>query len=501
MTRYLLGIDAGQSAIKAVLHDERLRPVAISRRSSPLTRDAPRHAQRSQEDLWGAAADAIADVIRTSSVSPADIAGVAVAGHGDGLHLVDAAGEPVGPAITAVDTRAHREAEELYADADHAGTILRLSGQIPPVGSAGLLMLWLVRNDPTRLERAHAMLFCKDVIRLRLTGEIATDYSDATASFLDTSTATWSEEILAAYGLSEFGHLLPQVLASADSAGTVTARASQRTGLREGTPVAAGLHDVQAASLGMGALTPGRLAMSAGSFSTNGVTTRQTDVDPRWQSRLSITPRLRIAMSTSPTASPTLDWTLRLLGISEDAARDSLFAQAAELSPQESVPMMLPYLHGAAFDPAASAALAGVRAWHTRAHVLRGALEGIALTHYWHTRALSEKFTWDRPLVLGGGLARAPLYVQLVANVLRSPIAVVRNEEAGAFGAAAIAGLATGVFDSVEAAQELVESSPVIEPTDVSAEYWANVTASFDGLSAQLGPWWAARNESEAGRK
>lgn len=490
-SRYLLGIDAGQTSIKAVLHDEQLRPVAICRRSSPLTKDVPRRVERSQDALWDATADAIADVIARAGISAADIVGLAVAGHGDGLHLVDEAGKPVGPAITAVDTRAYREAEGLCADASRVETILRLSGQVPPVGSTGTLMLWLTKNNPVLLESAHSMLFCKDVIRLRLTGEIATDYSDATASFLDTSTAIWSPEVLAAYGLSEWAHLLPTVHSSADNAGAVTAEAASRTGLRKGTPVAAGLHDVQASALGMGALIPGRLAMVAGSFSTNGVTTTRTDVDRRWQSRLSITPNVRIAMSTSPTASPSLDWILRLLGVNHAEARDALFAEAGQLSAEEPVPMLLPYFYGAPFDQSASATLTGVRGWHTRAHVLRGALEGIALMHYWHTKALGEKFSWEQPLVLGGGLARAPLYVQLVANMLRAPIAVVTNEEAGAFGAAAIAGVSTGALESVQSAQRYVTSAPVVEPTAASKGYWSDVTASFDQLAESMTPWWA----------
>src|SRR5699024_10557936 len=102
----------------------------------------------------------------------------------------------VGPAITAMDTRARAEAAELSAETDRGRTILTRSGQQPPAGGAGPLLLWLTRHDPALLERAATMLFCKDVLRLRLTGESGTDLSDATATFLDTRTATWSPQIL-----------------------------------------------------------------------------------------------------------------------------------------------------------------------------------------------------------------------------------------------------------------------------------------------------------------
>ncbi|TAJ47065.1 MAG: carbohydrate kinase [Herbiconiux sp.] len=492
--RYLLGIDAGQTAVKAVVHDERMRPIGIGRRSSPVDRSTPRHAERPQDALWEAAASAIAEAIAASGIDPSEIAAIGITGHGDGLHLVDAAGAAVGPAITAMDSRAHLEAAELAADDARMGVVLSRSGQEPTPGAAGNLLRWLERNDPSRIRAADWILFCKDVIRLRLTGEIATDYSDATASFLDTATASWSPEVIEAYGLpADILRLLPPLHASGDIVGRVLPEAAALTGLAVGTPVIAGMHDVQAASIGMGALVPGRLALVAGSFTTNGVTTTQGDVDPRWQSRLSITPDLRIAMSTSATASPALDWVLRLLGVTTDEARDALFAAAAALDPEEQVPLVLPFLVDSPLGASSSAALAGVRGWHTPAHVLRGTLEGIALMHVWHTRALGERFEWEQPVVLGGGIARAPLYVQLVANALRSPVTVVQNEEAGAFGAAAVAGASVGVFPSVAAAQELVTRSAPVLPTAESAEYWQGVIRSFDEATAALGPWWDAR--------
>ncbi len=502
--RYLLGVDVGQTAVKAVIHDESLRPVAIARRTSPVDRRIPRHAERSQDELWGAAADAIAEAVHTSGVDASEIVAVGITGHGDGLHLVTAAGEPAGPAITAMDSRAYREAGELAADPARLRTVLERSGQLPTPGAAGNLLLWLLRNDPDRVRHADAMLFCKDVVRLRLTGLIATDYSDACASFLDTTTAEWSADIIEAYGLpADIARLLPPVHRSGEIVGRVLPAAAARTGLMEGTPVVAGMHDVQAASIGMGALVPGRLALVAGSFNTNGVTTRRSDVDPRWQSRLSITPDLRIAMSTSATASPAFDWVLRLLGVTGDAERDLLLADAAQLDPQEDVPLILPFLVDSPGGAEPSGTFAGVRSWHTPAHVLRGAMEGIVLMHLWHTRALADKFTWDEPVLLGGGLSRSALYVQLVANALRAPVSVVRSEESGAFGAALVAGVAVGVFESVERAQdELVIRAPLVHPTAESAEYWERLVASFDALREVLDPWWdrmAHGEEPEAG--
>lgn len=494
-SRYLLGVDVGQTAVKAVIFDDRLRPVSVARRASPVDRSVSRRAERTQAELWSTAADAIAEAVAASSIDPALIAAVGIAGHGDGLHLVTKEGTAASPAITAMDSRAHREAAELVADAGRLKVILEHSGQVPTAGAAGNILRWLQRNDPAMIDRADTMLFCKDVIRLHLTGEFSTDYSDACASFLDTTTAQWSAELIEAYGLPrDIMRLLPPITRSGDIVGHVLPEAAHRTGLIAGTPVISGMHDVQAASIGMGALIPGRLALVAGSFTTNGVTTRQTDVDARWQSRLSITPDLRIAMSTSATASPAFDWILALLGVTTVDGRDAILADAAALDPVAAVPLILPFLVDSPLGANASSVFAGIRSWHTPAHVVRGALEGIALMHFWHTRALAEKFDWEQPVLLSGGLSRSPLYAQLVANALRTPVCVVETAEAGAFGAAAVAGVSVGMFGSIDAAQEqFVRYGPPVSPTPESAGYWSDVRASFDELVAAVEPWWAAR--------
>ncbi|MGI6877267.1 FGGY-family carbohydrate kinase [Microbacterium sp. gxy059] len=488
-----LGIDAGQTAVKAVVHDERLHPVAIGRRASPVDAPDPRVAERSQDALWASAADAVADAVR--QVDASRIAGIGISGHGDGLHLVDADGRPASPAITAMDSRAGREWAEIGSDPDRLAVILERSGQRPPVGGAPVLLRWFERHDPDTLENAAAILNCKDVLRLRLTGGgPETDLSDATASFLDMRTAEWSDEILAAYDLSWARRLLPPLRRSADVTGRVTPEAAARTGLVAGTPVVAGLHDVQASAIGSAALVPGRLSLVAGSFSTNGVTTEGDATDPRWQCRVSIRPGLRIAMSTSPTASPALGWAVRLLGGGTDAGRDALFAAAGALPLDADVPEMLPFVQGSPdLGDAASGALTGVRSGHGPGHVFRGVLEGIAYMHVWHTRALAERYAWDEPVRLGGGISRSPLFAQLVADALGQPVRVVRNDEAGAFGAAAVAALGVGRFASIDEAQDLVDLDAPVGPRPEARAYWDEKIARLDRLADQLTPWWEQR--------
>ena len=494
--KYFLGIDAGQTVVKAALHDSSLNQVGVARGISPNHTPEARRVERSQEDLWEAARDAISRVIKTSGITPSDIAAVGLTGHGDGLHLVDKAGGPVGPAVMAVDSRAWKEMDEILADPIRSETILRNSGQVPFLGSTGAIFLWTARNHPELLDQAHAMLMCKDVLRLRLTGEIGTDFSDAAGSFLDTHDAQWSQQVLDAYQVGEYAHLMPPLHRATDVVGAVTQTASEQTGLAVGTPVVAGSHDVHATAVGMGSLHENVMTLIAGSFSINGVTTREDNTDPRWQSRLSVEPGLRMAMSTSATASTTLEWFLRQVGVGDSDARDALFAQASQLGATVDLPLMTPYVFASPFGSVPSGTYVGLRSWHTPAHLLKATLEGIVWMHAWHVGALSDAFSFEKTARLGGGLANSPLYSQMVADALKLRIEVVGNEETGGFGAAAYAATGIGHFGNLSEADAFVEVSRTHEPTPDGVAYWSDRVELFKQAHTQLEPLWNAWPEA-----
>lgn len=487
---YFLGIDAGQTVVKAVIHDENLNQVSLARRQSPMSTQHPRWLERTQDALWVAAREAIAEAINVAGINPSDIAGVGISGHGDGLHLIDDAGNSVGPAIMAVDSRAFAEMEEINSDAPRAQRILEASGQVPFLGSPGVLLKWTSIHEPERIEKASKMLACKDVLRLKLTGEVATDFSDASASFLNVNEARWDPQVLNDYGLSGLERLLPPLISSLDIAGYITEDAAKLTGLRAGTPVVGGAHDVQCTAIGMGSLEEEVLTLIAGSFSINAVTTREPHTDPRWQSRLSIVPDLRMAMSTSATASTSLEWLLRLVGATDSVRRDELFAEASAIPNSESLPTMLPYLYASPFGERPSGTFAGIRGWHTPAHMLKATLEGIISMHVWHTNALADAFAWKNTVRLGGGMANSGYYAQLVADALNENVEVVKNDETGAFGAASLAAMATGHFGSLEDVKNKVATSPAKHPRQENRAYWEDRLSRADQLTDDLSQWW-----------
>jgi L-xylulokinase len=492
---FFLGIDAGQTVVKAVVHDGRMQKLAVSRGASPNYTPAARRVERSHDDLWNAASAAIKDVLALSQIDSSDIGAIGITGHGDGFHLVDAQGGAVGPAIMAVDSRAWREREEILADESRSETILTISGQVPFLGSPGIMLAWTAKNHPELLASAHAMLGCKDVLRSRLTGHIGTDYSDASASFLDTRTSQWSPELLDAYGVGDQMRLLPSLHSSVEVVGAISAHAAALTGLTAGTPVVAGSHDVHASALGMGSLRNGALSLIAGSFSINAVTTTTDHTHPDWQNRLSVEPGLRMAMSTSATASTTFEWFLSTMGIQTPAQRDELIQQAQALPASHDLPVLMPFLFASPYGEAPSGSFVGLRNWHTPAHLMRATLEGIAWMHVWHCAALSRAFDWDSTARLGGGIANSEFYSDMVANALDVTVEVVSNDETGCFGAAAMAAAGVGYFAEYTDAFEQVQVERTHTPNPEYVQYWKTRQVLLQDTADALMPIWSSWNQ------
>lgn len=448
----LLGIDAGQTVIKAALFDLSGREVAVARGATAVSAPHPHWQERDMDAAWDVTADAVRRALQAADVDPTAVLAVGLCGHNDGAHLVDADGRPVRPAILATDSRAVTEASDLRAA---AGTqALELTGQVPwPWNPAGLLA-WLRTWEPEALEAADALLYCKDWLRLRLVGEVATDPTDGSAFATDLWTQEWSTTVLELYGLDEFARLLPPMRDSSAVVGGISAEASRSTGLRTGTPVVTGCHDVDANALGIGAIDTGALSLVMGTFSINQVVGNAPVADPRWQARTFFpdrgSPRW-LHMSTSPSGASNLEWAVTQIPSTYEEAIAAASARDGGLVPRADDPVYLPFLFGSPV-PSSGAGLVGLRGWHSRADVFRAVLEGIVFNHRWHVAALGSSFPLVGAARLCGGGARSEPWSQLLADALDLPVEITDATEAGARGAAMLAGVGVGVYDDLRAA-------------------------------------------------
>lgn len=455
----LLGIDSGLTMTKAVVFDARGTQLSVARRKLRPQGPEPRFVERDMAALWTATAEAISEAVSASGRPASDIVGVAATAHGDGLYLLDGERRPLGQGILSLDSRAGGIVAGWETDGV-ADASLALTGQVPHVSAPSALLAWIRETDPSRFARIGHVLSCKDWLRFCLTGEIATDRTEASTAFTDVLTQAQSPEALRLFGLEGIAHALPRVLASDAVAGYVTAAAASLTGLCEGTPVAAGLHDVTASALGICAQVEGVVGIVAGTYSINEVISNRPRTDRRWFCRNAVSPGQWNNMAISPASAVNYDWFLDTLCIADQAEAaaqgrsiHTMLAPAidaaidAAMARRTSV-MFHPYLYGAPQGDRASGSFTGLRGWHDRSDMLRAVLEGIAFNHRVHVDALRSGFTVHEAR-LTGGISRNPAVAQMFADVLGMPVAVTDTEEAAAWGAALCAGTAVGLFSSV----------------------------------------------------
>lgn len=456
-TGLLLGIDSGQTVGKVGLYDVEGREVASASAPTDTSTPQPRWMERDMEQVWLQVAAAIRDVLaQVRSAGPeVPVLGVGVCGHNDGAYPVDAALAPVRPAILATDSRAH-EYSARTSTGESGQRALALTGQVPFAASPASVYAWLRDHEPERYQAVRWALFCKDWIRLRLTGRLATDPTEASASFADLHRWQWSAEAFELFGLPELLAVMPPIQESVAPAGTVQPAAAAVTGLDVGTPVITGAHDVDAAALGIGAIHPGAASVVLGTFSINQVVSDRPICDPRWQARAFLEPGRWLHMSTSPAGAVNLDWAIRRLGPLTAAGDPDPAAAIAEAMTGSSfdAPLFLPFLYGSPHGDAAPASWRGLRGWHGRPEMLHAVLEGVAFNHRTHLRGLQEVFAIERPVRVCGGGARSTDWTQLLADVLDLPVEVTDATEAGTRGAALLAGIGTGIYADLDDAVE-----------------------------------------------
>ena len=456
MPDLVLGVDAGQTVTKACVFDRDARELGSGSARVRLDSPAPHWVERDMEQVWQAAANAIRGALADAGVEGGRIAAVGIVGHNDGLYLVDERCRPVRPAVTAMDTRAHDVLAQWRATPVWSRA-LELTGQVPYTGSPSTLLAWFARHEPDVLERTRWVLFCKDWLRLRLTGAVGTDPSEASAAFTSVRTQDYSDEALPLYGLSPLAGKLPPILASHAVASDVTAAGASATGLAEGTPVVTGAHDVDGTAVGTGVVRPGMLCLAAGTFSINQVVSRDVVVDERWQARTFVEPGHWLNMATSASSATNLEWWRTLFGLdADDGAYELLEQEAAGALDGPSRLLYHPFLYGSPYGEEASAAILGLRGWHRRADLVRAVLEGVVLGHRVHVDALRERFAIEGAARLSGGAARSVVWSQMFADALDLEVEVPAGAETGARGAALLAAVGVGWYPSLSEAADTV---------------------------------------------
>ncbi len=442
----LLGIDAGHTVTKAVLVDEDGRQVALGQSHVPHVETDSTWQEHDMEAQWRAVAEAVR--VCLDGVDPARVRGVGACGHSDGVYLFTRQGDAVRPSILATDSRAQAQAELLEHTAGQE--LLASIGQVLFPASPGAVLLWLAEHEPQSLAAADHVGNCKDWLRFKLTGVAGTDVSDASGSFADMHTHAWSDRALDLSRVTGARRLLTPISAASDVVGSVTESAAELTGLRAGTPVVAGAHDVHAAALGVGAVGVGAVSVILGTWSINQVMSDAPSPDPRWHTRASLRADRWLHMSTSPASASNVNWAASTFGWEVSALAELVPAAVARLQRDPALPVFLPYLYGAPAGTNPGARFLEVRGWHRREDLLAAVIGGVAFNHRHHLDMLAERIRATGPIHLTGGAARNPAWCQLISDTMQREVVRSDTEESGARGSAMLAGIGIGVYGGID---------------------------------------------------
>lgn len=470
-TDALLGIDIGTTGAKALLiraGDGAVLGTGFA--PYPLAHPRPGWAEQQPEDWWHACAAATHACLASASIAPEQVAALGLSGQMHGAVLLDDAGAVVRPCIIWADQRSGAECDEIHHRVG-LERLVELTGNPALTGFTAAKVLWVRNHEPEAFARARLLLLPKDYIRLRMTGEAAMERSDAAGTnLLDVRSGDWASEVLTALDLPP--SLLPPVRGSTEICGRLTTEAAAHLGLPVGLPVAGGGADNACGATGSGVVEPGTVLLSVGSSGVVLAPSVAPQIDrsapvPRIHTFFHAAPQLWYLMGVTQAAGLSLRWARDML-LGPGGDYDILTAEAANVPIGAEGLLFLPYLQGERaphLDPHARGAWLGLTASHTRGHLVRAVLEGVAYSLKDCFTLLAEQGLPMHDLRITGGGARSPLWRQIFADVLERPVATLATDEGPAFGAALIAGAAIGAYSSLaEASARTVRLGDSVAP-------------------------------------
>lgn len=449
--KYFLGLDIGTSGAKALLCDEHGRIVKMAVAEYPLYTPFPLWSEQEPEDWWAGSIQAVQEVVASASISAADIAGIGLTGQMHGAVFLDKQDQVIRRALLWNDQRTAAECAQI-TDIMSYERLIEIAGNPALTGFQAPKILWLRNHEPENYAKLAKVLLPKDYIRLKLTGEYASDCSDAAGTLLlDLRQRDWSAELLQKLEIPR--EWLPKVYEGSQITGQLRADVAATLGLPAGIPVVAGGGDNAAAAVGTGIVRSGLVSSSIG---TSGVVFAHSDeinLDPagRLHTFCHAVPGKNHLMAVTLSAGNSFRW---LRDVLQDAGRsmagmpglgldyDAMTAQAAGIPAGAEGLIFLPYLTGERtphLDPLATGGFIGLTSRHTAAHLVRAVMEGVAFSlrdGLEIMRGLNVPIQQVR--AIGGG-GKSPLWCQIQADVFGCEVVNLEVEEGPAYGAALLA--------------------------------------------------------------
>jgi xylulokinase len=493
---YLLGVDIGTSGAKALAIDEAGKIVVRAAREYSLHTPRPLWAEQNPHDWWDAACQCIRQI--TQEIPAEEIAGIGLSGQMHGLVMLDENGEVLRPAILWCDQRTQAQCDFIT---EKVGADLLVEETCNPVltGFTAPKIIWVRDSEPEIFARARMHLLPKDYLRFKLTGEFATEVSDASGtSLLNVPQRRWSTPVLDALEIP-LSHL-PRVYESQEVSGKISAAGAEATGLKEGTPVVGGGGDQAAGAVGNGIVQSGVISVTTG---TSGVVFAQADsptVDPalRVHTFCHAVPGKWHVMGVMLSAGGSLRWHRDTMCASETQVAQIMGVDVYEIIAREAATapagseglLFLPYLTGERTphpDPQARGAFIGLTVRHNKAHLARAVMEGVAFGLKDSLEILKSMNVSIGNVRASGGGARSELWRHIQTDVFGLSLSTMAADEGPALGAALLAGVGAGLFDTIEEACSTVvkvtgTTNPKPENTAIYERYYKIYRALYPSL-------------------
>ncbi len=489
---YWLGIDVGTGGTRALLVDAdgRVRHTFTSPHEE-MRMERPLWAEQRPENWWDAAQLAIRGVLAESSTTGQDIAGIGLTGQMHGLTLLDESNAVIRPALIWCDQRSQRQVDAINETVGRE-MVLRCTANPVLTGFTLPKLLWVRDNEPQLFERVRHLLLPKDYLRFKLTGEHATDVSDASGTALfDVLAREWSFELLDILGLDR--SILPRAYESSATTGVVSKDTASSTGLKPGTPVVAGAGDQAASAVGNGIVREGIVSCTIGTSGVVFAHMREPRYDPlgRVHTFCHAVPGAWHVMGVTQGAGLSLQWFRNQLA--PQSSYEALTAEAATAEPGSQGLFWLPYLMGERtphLDATARGGWVGLTAKHSRADLLRSVLEGVSYSQMDCLQIVEALGVPLESVRLSGGGARSAFWRQMLADVFNKRTVMLDTQEGSAYGAALLAMVGTGQFASVEeACTAVIHEVESVSPRPDIAHMYQTGHRIYQGLYRKLKPF------------
>lgn len=459
-----LGIDIGTSGTKTLAINARGKILAEATSLYPSYHPKPLWSEQDPEDWWQATIKTVKSVVKQARLKPADVKAIGLSGQMHGSVFLDKRHRVIRKALLWNDQRTAAECDEMQNRAGGRAELIRMVANPALTGFTAPKILWLRNHEPKHFEKTVKVLLPKDDVRRRMTGEFATDVSDASGMLLlDVAQRDWSNELLGKLELDR--NLLAKCYESEEVTGKLTKEAAKALGLSTDCIVVGGAGDCAAGAVGNGIVSRGTLSTSIGTSGIMFVHSDSVEVDPagRLHTFCHAVHGKWHMMGVSLSGGGCFQWFRNKLCQAEIAAAkrskvdpyDTLTAEAAKIAPGSEGLFFLPYLSGERTphaDPDARACFVGLTLAHSRGHMVRSIMEGVSYAMRDSLAIIQDLGVPVRQIRASGGGSKSPLWRQIQADVFGQKVVTLNAEEGPAYGVALLAAVGAGAFKNVEEA-------------------------------------------------